>query len=63
MSGVIIASLGGLFYKNDKLDQWIRLEGKISQIAICYFRIDIENLKTYGNGLWQMKIPRRMLRY
>jgi photosystem II stability/assembly factor-like uncharacterized protein len=66
-SGVILASLGGLFYKNDNLDQWIRLEGKIPPIAIRDFVIDIENRKiivsTYGNGLWQMKMPRRMLRY
>ncbi|MGK0368723.1 MAG: photosystem II stability/assembly factor-like uncharacterized protein [Bacteroidia bacterium] len=66
-SGVVLASLGGLFYKNDMLDQWIRLEGKIPPIAIRDFMIDIENRKiiasTYGNGLWQMKMPRRMLRY
>ena len=44
-SGVILASLGGLFYKNDKLDQWIELEGKIPPIAIHDFVIDIENRK------------------
>jgi len=43
------------------------LGGKIPPIAIRAFVLDIENkiimASNYGNGLWKMKIPRRMLRY
>lgn len=66
-TGLLVATLGGLYYRNQKLDSWIKLEGKIPPIAVRDFELDLVKRRliagTYGNGLWQMKIPRRMLKY
>ena len=66
-SGVVVATLAGLYYRNPTMEGWIKLKGKIPSIAVRDFEIDLENRRltaaTYGNGLWQMKIPRKWLNY
>lgn len=66
-SGLLLASLGGMYYTNDKLGKWIKLKGKLPPIAARDFEINIIERRlyvaTYGAGLWSMKIPKKMLRY
>ncbi|MDB4107699.1 hypothetical protein N9595_04475 [Bacteroidia bacterium] len=66
-SGVIVSTLGGLYYRNDKMNKWQALSGKIPPIASRDFIIDKARkrliVSTYGNGLWYMKLPKKMLKY
>lgn len=66
-SGLLLATLNGLYYRNNGMDSWQKLKGKIPYIAIRDFEVDEENrliyAGTYGNGLWQMKIPKKMMMY
>jgi photosystem II stability/assembly factor-like uncharacterized protein len=66
-NGVLIATLDGLYYRNSSMPSWQKLKGKIPPIAIRDFEVNEEDrfiyAGTYGNGLWRMKIPRKMLRY
>ena len=65
-SGIFLSSLNGLYFRNSDSKAWTKIRGKIPNIAIRDFEVDIENRKlyaaTYGNGLWRLKIPRKMLK-
>ncbi|PCJ67245.1 MAG: hypothetical protein COA58_02705 [Bacteroidetes bacterium] len=66
-SGTIVSSIQGLFYRNPEMSSWQKLGGKIPPIVIRDFELDLDERTiyagTYGNGLWKMKIPRKMLKY
>jgi photosystem II stability/assembly factor-like uncharacterized protein len=66
-TGIVLSTISGLFYRNSQMDAWQQLTGKIAPIVVRDFEIDIGERTiyagTYGNGLWKMKIPRKMLRY
>jgi photosystem II stability/assembly factor-like uncharacterized protein len=65
-SGMIVSTLAGLYYRNNNMEEWQHLGGKIPPIAIRDFEIDLKKrylyAATYGNGLWRMKIPRKLRR-
>jgi photosystem II stability/assembly factor-like uncharacterized protein len=66
-TGIVLSSQDGMFYRNAKLDQWVRLQKNMP--AICVFDFEYSEKRrtliaaTYGNGLYEMKIPRRMTRF
>lgn len=66
-TGVLLASLQGLYYRNDKMDAWQQVKGKIPAVAVRDIAIDVKTRKTYaatyGSGMWYFKMPRKMLKY
>ena len=66
-TGVILSTMSGLFYRNKRMDKWQQLSGNVTPTVVRDFEIDLEKriiyAGTYGNGLWKMKIPKKMLRY
>jgi photosystem II stability/assembly factor-like uncharacterized protein len=66
-TGKIVSTIDGIYYRNNEMQEWQKMKGRLPNIAIRDFEIDYENrwlyAGTYGNGLWKMKIPKKMLRY
>ncbi len=66
-TGVIVSMLDGIYYRNAQMKSWQKLSGKIPNIAIRDFDIDYDGrwlyAGTYGNGLWKLRIPRKMLKF
>ena len=66
-SGKLLSTLDGMYYRNKQMKQWQKIDGKMPNIAVRDFEFDLEKCvlyaATYGAGVWQMKIPKKMLRY
>ena len=66
-SGLLLASIEGLYYRNDRMEAWQKLSGKIPSVAIRDIVVDEKNRKiyaaTYGSGMWFLKLPRKMLKF
>lgn len=66
-SGLILSSQDGMFYRNAKLAAWIPLQNRMPSICVYDFEYVPKKrtlvAATYGNGLYEMKMPKRMLRY
>lgn len=66
-TGFLLSSLEGLFYRNDGMEAWIKLEGKVPSVPIRDIGVNLKSRKiyaaTYGSGLWYLKIPKKMLNY
>ena len=49
------------------MDKWQLLKGRIPNIAIRDFEFYLEKrvlyAGTYGNGLWKLKLPKKMLKF
>jgi photosystem II stability/assembly factor-like uncharacterized protein len=65
-SGLFLACDNGIYFRNERSKKWIRLKGKMPEIMVKSMAINYKKRRlrvgTYGNGVWEMKIPRRMLR-
>jgi xyloglucan-specific exo-beta-1,4-glucanase len=65
-SGLFLACDNGVYFRNNRTKKWIRLRGKMPQIMVKSMAINYKKRRlrvgTYGNGVWEMKIPRRMLK-
>ncbi len=66
-TGVLVSTLKGLYYRNGNMDKWQLLKGRIPNIAIRDFEFYLEKrvlyAGTYGNGLWKLKLPKKMLKF
>ena len=64
--GLVLTTLKGAYYRNASMPSWTHLNGSIPNISIRDFEIDYTKRKlyaaTYGNGLWELKVPRRYLK-
>ncbi|MFY0643351.1 MAG: hypothetical protein JXR19_02685 [Bacteroidia bacterium] len=64
-SGILLATVNGLYYRNNHMDSWFHIDGDIPNVAIRDFEIDYESKQlyvgTYGNGLWVLKLTPEML--
>jgi photosystem II stability/assembly factor-like uncharacterized protein len=64
-TGVFLSTLDGLYYRKSTSTTWQKMGGKIPNVAIRDFEVDVVNgllyAATYGNGLWRFKIPKKML--
>ena len=64
-SGMLIATVNGLYYRNNSLGRWVHLSEGIPSVAIRDFEIDYENevlyVGTYGRGLWALSMGADML--
>ncbi|NNJ55679.1 MAG: hypothetical protein HKP14_06085 [Bacteroidia bacterium] len=66
-TGVLLSTLDGMYYRNNQMLSWQKVKGRIPNIAIRDFELDLKKrvlyAATYGTGMWRMKIPKKMLRY
>lgn len=64
--GLFLACDNGLYFRNSKTDKWMKLRGDFPEIMVKSIAINYKKRRlrvgTYGCGLWEMKIPRRMLK-
>lgn len=63
---LFLATDNGLYFRNHQSDGWIQLKGDLPQIMIrdisIYYPKRRLRVATYGGGIWEMKLPRKMLR-
>ncbi len=63
-SGVLLACVDGLYYRNNEMSSWKAIRGDIPRIAIRDFEFDMDSgilyVATYGNGLWSLELSSEM---
>ncbi|MCB9246177.1 MAG: hypothetical protein H6606_07060 [Flavobacteriales bacterium] len=61
-SGVFLGTDGGLFFRNSKLDQWVQINGAMPDMMVRDLAMQRQfkmlYIATYGNGVWELKLPR-----
>ena len=64
-SGLLYSCVAGLYYRNEVLNEWIKLSNELPAVAIRDFEIDymkgIVYVATYGNGVWQLTLNQEQL--
>jgi len=63
---LFLATDGGIYFRNHRSNKWVRMKGKMPEIMVKSIAINYKRRRlivgTYGNGIWEMKIPRRMFK-
>jgi photosystem II stability/assembly factor-like uncharacterized protein len=66
-SSLFLACDNGIYFRNSKTDEWVKLRGKLPEIMVKSVAINYKKRRlrvgTYGCGIWEMKIPRRMMKF
>lgn len=63
-SGILLGTDRGVYFRNDKTEDWLQLEGDMPELMVRDMDIQIDQQKvyiaTYGNGVWTLQIPKWM---
>lgn len=65
-SGILLSTVSGMYYRSDSTLGWEYISEDVPRIAMRDFEVDYKKklvyVSTYGNGVWIMKLPDKMLK-
>jgi photosystem II stability/assembly factor-like uncharacterized protein len=65
-NGLFLCTEGGLYFRNDYLNDWVKIKGDMPNLMLKHAAIQIDHKKlylgTYGGGVWELKLNRYLRR-